>query len=339
MTDTFHVNLSSGDVSFDCASDDTLLRAGLRQGIGLAYECNAGACGSCKFELLEGEVIDLFPDAPGIRPKEREKGKRLACQCVPTSNVTIKMRSGEEFVPTFVPAKTKARLVGKRALTHDMQEFSFATDAPAQFLAGQYALLSLPAIGAIRAYSMSNLRNVGADGGGIWQFIIRRVPNGKVSNYLFDTLTVGETIELDGPYGIAYLRPEIPRPVVCIAGGSGLAPVLSIARRLGELPELPRPTLLYGGRGPKDIPDIAAELGADADIRPIISMPELASADAPWTGDTGFVHEFLPRTLTAPLADYEYYLAGPPPMIEACTRLLAAEHAVPMTQIHFDRFF
>lgn len=345
MTETFHVKLSTGNVAFDCAGNDTLLRAGLRQGLGLAYECNAGACGSCKFELIEGEVHDLFPEAPGIRAKEREKGKRLACQCVPLSDVTIKMRTGEEFIPTFVPAKTEARLIGTRSLTHDMQEFSFATDTPAQFLAGQYALLSIPALGTIRAYSMSNLRNVASDGSGVWQFIIRRVPNGKVSNYLFDTMAIGDSIELDGPYGIAYLRPEIARPVVCIAGGSGLAPVLSIVRRLGELHELPRPTLLYGGRGPKDIPDIAAELALhrtnphNVDIRPIISMPELAAADTPWTGDTGFVHEFLPRTLTAPLADYEYYLAGPPPMIEACVRLLAGEHAVPSTQIHFDRFF
>jgi len=342
MTDTFHVKLSAGDVAFDCAGDDTLLRAGLRQGLGLAYECNAGACGSCKFELIEGEVLDLYPEAPGIRAKEREKGKRLACQCVPLSDVTIKMRSGAEFVPEFVPHKVSARLVAKRHLTHDMQEFSFATDGPAHFIAGQYALLRLKDVGAIRAYSMSNLPNEA----GLWQFIIRRVPNGVVSNHLFDHLSPGAEIEFDGPYGIAYLRPEIPRQVVCIAGGSGLAPVLSIARHLCALPGVARPTLLYGGRGPLDIPDIPALLVGHAadpqsavDFRPIISMPELAGADTPWTGDTGFVHEFLPRTLTAPLTDYEYYLAGPPPMIEACVRLLAGDHAVPSTQIHFDRFF
>ncbi|MCK9283838.1 MAG: FAD-binding oxidoreductase [Rhodocyclaceae bacterium] len=338
MTDRFHIKLAGGNVAFDCASDDTLLRGGLRQGLGLAYECNVGACGSCKFDLVDGEVDDLFPAAPGLKPKERERGKRLACQCVPRSDCTIKIRSGEEYVSDHVPRKMQARLIAKRALTHDISEFSFATGEAAQFLPGQYALLRLEGIGQARAYSMSNLAN--ADG--TWQFIIRKVPAGIVSNALFDTLQVGSELELDGPYGIAYLRPQIPRPIVCIAGGSGLAPVLSIirgTRDAGGLRGIPQ--LLYGGRGPGDIPDIAAMLsvsGVEAGIHPVVSMPELAPVAA-WSGDVGFVHEFVPKKLGQPLTAYEYYLAGPPPMIEACVRMLVAEHNVPSTQIHFDRFF
>ena len=338
MTDGFRISLAGNDTRYVCSDGDTLLRAGLRQGLGLAYECNVGACGSCKFDLIEGEVEDLFPEASGLRPKEREKGKRLACQCVPRSDCKIKIRTGDEYVSAIPPARFKARFVGKTMLTPDISLFTFVTDKPAEFLAGQYAMLTIPALGQARAYSMSNIAN----DEGLWQFIIRRVPDGKVTAYLFDALQANDEIDIDGPYGIAYLRTDVARSIVGIAGGSGLAPVLSImlgaerAQCTGA-----RPTMLYGGRTPADIPDVrqmAAQAGIEVDFHPVISAPENAAFDE-WTGDVGFVHEFIEHKLGSPLPEYEYYLAGPPPMIEAAVRLLVADHKVPTSQIHFDRFF
>lgn len=339
MTKDFRIRLAGSETAYPCGADDTLLRAGLRQGLGLAYECNVGACGSCKFELIEGEVDDLFPAAPGLRPKEREKGKRLACQCVPRSDCTIKIRSGDEYVSALPPARFKARFVGKTALTPDISLFTFAADRPAEFLAGQYAMLAVPALGQARAYSMANIAN--ADG--LWQFIVRRVPDGQVTAYLFERLQPDAELDIDGPYGIAYLRTDVQRPIVGIAGGSGLAPVLSVMRGAARArcTDGARPAMLYGGRTPADIPDVgrmAAQAGIEVDFHPVISAPENAAAQA-WTGDVGFVHEFIEKKLGSPLPGYEYYLAGPPPMIEAAVRLLVAEHKVPASQIHFDRFF
>ncbi len=339
MTESFRISLAGSETAYTCSTGDTLLRAGLRQGLGLAYECNVGACGSCKFDLLDGEVDDLFPEASGLRPKEREKGKRLACQCVPRSDCTIKIRSGSEYVSAFPPARFKARFVGKTALTRDISLFTFATGKPAEFLAGQYAMIAVPALGQARAYSMSNIAN--ADG--LWQFIIRRVPEGKVTAYLFEQLRVNEELDLDGPYGIAYLRADVSRPIVGIAGGSGLAPVFSVMRGAARsrCANGARPAMLYGGRTPADIPDIrqmAAEAGIEVDFHPVISAPVNGTA-LEWRSDIGLVHEFITSKLAAPLPDYEYYLAGPPPMIEAAVRLLVADHKVPTTQIHFDRFF
>jgi len=219
-----------------------------------------------------------------------------------------------------------------------MAIFSFATDRPAEFLAGQYAMLSIPGVGQARAYSMSNLPN--QDGN--WEFVIRRVPEGKVSSFLFDTFQVGDEIDIDGPYGIAYLRQDTPRRIVGIAGGSGLAPVLSIMRAsAGLLNTYGTPVMLFGGRTPRDIPDVAKLMegsGADIIFNPVISAPD-SDAGAAWAGDTGFVHEFIESRLNGSLADNEYYLAGPPPMIESVVRLLVADHKVPANQIHFDRFF
>jgi toluene monooxygenase electron transfer component len=339
MTESFRISLSGSETTYMANTGDTLLRAGLRQGLGLAYECNVGACGSCKFDLIAGEVDDLFPEASGLRPKEREKGKRLACQCVPRSDCTIKIRSGDEYLSAIPPARFKARLLDRRALTPDISLFTFASDGPAEFLAGQYAMIGIPALSQARAYSMSNIANEE----GIWQFIIRRVPEGKVTAYLFDRLQLDEQLDLDGPYGIAYLRTDVSRPIVGIAGGSGLAPVLSVLQGAARnrCTNGTRPAMLYGGRTPADIPDVrrmATEAGIEVDFHPVISAP-VNGASREWHGDVGFVHEFITKKLAAPLPDYEYYLAGPPPMIEAAVRLLVAEHKVPTTQIHFDRFF
>jgi len=355
MTPQFHIQLqtSATDASpahYTCDANDTLLRAGLRQGLGLAYECNVGACGSCKFDLIDGEVDDLWPEAPGLRPKERERGKRLACQCVPRSDCTIKLRSGHEYVPQIQPRRHRASLISKTMLTSDIAIFTFQTSSPARFLAGQYALISHARLGQLRAYSMANLPNQQ----GLWQFGIRRVTGGKMSNLLFDAVQLQEPgteahmnelrdeLSIDVPYGLAYLRQEITRPIVCIGGGSGLAPLLSILRQVGtDSAHHAIPTLLYGGRGPDDIPDVPtmlAEEGITLRFHPVVSVPELAQAGG-WTGTVGFVHDTIHHHLTLALSEYEFYLAGPPPMIEATVRFLQLQGNVPAQQIHFDRFF
>jgi toluene monooxygenase electron transfer component len=337
MTTQFDITLTGAETSFKCADDDTILRAGLREGLGLAYECNTGACGSCKFELLEGEVHDLYPEASGLRAKEREKGKRLACQCVPLSPCRIKIHTGDQYKSPFRPARFRARFESYRAITPDMGVIAFKAERAAQFVAGQYAMLTLGAGAKTRAYSMSNTAN----DEGRWEFIIRAVPGGAVSP-VFSELRAGDEAEIDGPFGVAYFRPQIARPIVGIAGGSGLAPVLSILRAAGADEGFSQAmSLFYGGRGPADIPDIPELLGGvagDVSYHPAVSVPELAQQHG-WTGQVGFVHELLPGKLALPLAAYEYYMAGPPAMIEAVVRMLVADHKVPMEQIHFDRFF
>lgn len=251
MTENHKITLNGSELAFDCTADDTILRAGLRAGLGLAYECNVGACGSCKFDLLEGEVEDLFPDATGIRLKEREKGKRLACQCRPLSDCEIKIRSGNEYISKYTPSPQTARLMRKIALTHDIVEFTFQTIKPAEFISGQYAMLSCGALPQPRAYSMSNNPNVAGE----WQFIIRKVPNGKFTKYLFDEAQIGDQFTIDSPYGIAHLDTASDKQIVGIAGGSGLAPILSIMRGATKKREkFGKPIMLYGARTPRDIP-------------------------------------------------------------------------------------
>jgi len=332
----FHtIVLQESAVAFPCAPDDTILRAGLRSGIGLPYECSMGGCGSCKFDLLEGEVFELWPDAPGLRPRDRQRGKRLACQCVPRGPCIIGMREHPRFRPHDLPRKRQARLIYTHDVTRDIRRLGFQSDAPSRFQAGQYALIGLGAGQPVRAYSMSNP----AGDEGIWEFMVRRVPNGQLSKKLFDDTPVGSVAELDGPYGLAFLR-ENDRPIVCVGGGSGIGPMISIlatwAQRGGCRGEA---HLFYGGRTIGDIPDIASLLncaGKKVNYHTAISGPE---CPAEWAGSTGYVHDLLSVKLREGLAAYEYYVAGPAPMIEATSRMLIADFQVPATQVHYDRFF
>ncbi len=317
---------------------DTLLRAGLRAGIGLSYECNSGGCGGCKFELLDGEVETLWPDAPGLGERDRRRGRHLACQCRALGDVSIKLATGPEYVPPILPRRRRAVLTGTTDITHDLREFRFTAEGPADFLPGQFAMLDLPGVAASRAYSLSNTPNAAGE----WHFQIRRVAGGQGTAVLFDSLAAGAEVGLDGPYGVAYLRPDAPRDLVCVAGGSGLAPMISIARGAAEAGLLGERRLhfFYGAREPRDVcgESMLAALegfGEHIDYCPVVSSPGVEG----WAGVTGFVHTRLPQALAAPLADYEFYFAGPPPMTQALQEMLMVDHRVPFEQIHFDRFF
>jgi toluene monooxygenase electron transfer component len=328
------------DTEFRCAENDTLLRAGLRAGLGFPYECNAGSCGTCKVDLLEGQIHSLRPDAPGLGDRDRAKGRVLACQAQPASDCRIKVRLRPENVPVHRPARFRATLAGVRELTHDMREFRFkaAADAPG-FLPGQYALFYLPGLEVPRTYSMSNVD----DGSSEWHFIVRRVSGGVGTVALFDKVPVGATIELDGPYGLAYLRQDAPRDIICIGGGSGLAPILSIARGAIAEPKLAdrRIHVFYGARttldlcGDADL-SVLPGYGSRLTFEAVLSMPE-QSPEA-WTGPTGFVHDHVQKFIGERWGDFEYYFAGPPAMAEAVQRMLI-DKRVPYPQVHFDSFY
>jgi toluene monooxygenase electron transfer component len=340
MTPT-RITIDPEQSKFDQLGKDTVLRAALRAGLGFPYECNSGGCGSCKFDLLEGEVEELWPQAPGLTERDRRKGKHLACQCVAKTDLRIKVRPTPECVPPIRPQRLLAKFTGVHAITHDISEFRFVSEGGADFLAGQYAMLAIPGVSTPRAYSMSNLGNKQGE----WNFQIRRVVNGVATNALFHHLQVGEMIEIDGPYGLAFLRTEVPRDIVCIAGGSGLAPMVSIARGAAQSGMLKTRQLhfFYGGRTPRDIcgETFLRDLPGFGDrihFHPVVSLPG-DETDALRKGETGFVHELVRRTFGDAMPGYEFYFAGPPPMTQTLQEMLMVGYRVPFDQIHFDRFY
>jgi toluene monooxygenase electron transfer component len=336
----FNITLAGTEQQFECAPDDTILRAAHRAGIGLPYECNVGSCGTCKIELVSGELTSNWPEAPGLTDRDRTRNRVLGCQSRPNGDCTVKARAAEQYLTPNRPLRTEATLIATRDLTHDIREFQFKLEKPIDFLPGQYALLYTPSPTGPRAYSMSNI----AQGDGVWHFQVKRVPGGSGSGALFDHVSVGDTLMVDGPYGLAYLRPDSPRDIVLIAGGSGLAPMISIARGVAANPAMAtrKVHFFYGGRGQRDIcgEDMLCELpgyGQHLYFHPIISMPAQDDGQQ-WAGKIGFVHELVLEVLGKSLPEFEIYFAGPPPMAQAVQRMLF-EEKVPGGQVHYDAFY
>jgi toluene monooxygenase electron transfer component len=264
----------------------------------------------------------------------------LGCQSRPLSDCTVRARAGAQYAGASVPRRVRATLAATRALTHDLHELRFALPEPIDFKPGQYALLHLPGVDGPRAYSMSDV----AHGQSSWDFLIKRTAGGAATGVLFDRLREGDEITIDGPYGLAYLRTESTRDIVCIAGGSGLAPVMSIARGVAASPAMQgiKLHLFYGGRGARDIcgEEMLRALPGYGErflFHPVVSSPGPDDQQA-WRGRFGFVHELALETIGMAMASHEIYFAGPPPMAQAVQRMLIQEK-VPGAQVHFDAFY
>jgi toluene monooxygenase electron transfer component len=187
---------------------------------------------------------------------------------------------------------------------------------------------------------MANLPNPAGE----WRFVIRRVPEGLASAVLFGGGLEVRAIELDAPYGLAYLR-ATPRDVLCVAGGSGLSPMLSIIRAAASDPHFAgrRLHLYYGGRAPADLcaeTEISGLPGFGTTLlhRAAVSDPEAATR-AGYGGPQGFIHAVVEAAFGDALRDHEIYFAGPPAMADAMQKMLVLTRKVPVGQVHFDRFY
>lgn len=324
-----------GGPRFAQAQGDPVLRAALRASVGFPYECNSGSCGLCRFELLEGTVEVAWKEAPAWSDRDRRKGRYLGCQTAATTDCSIRVKVALPEPGVVPPVLHDAELISVRPLTHDMNSLTFRTAAAATFLPGQYAVVSIPGVTGARCYSMANLPN----SEGLWEFIVRRVPEGRESGRFVEAKPATR-FTIDGPYGHAYFREDDPADIVCIAGGSGLAPMLSIARAARRSDH--RVHFFYGGRRPHDMECIAEveslpDLGRGIHIYPAISAP-MPGEDDWWTGDREMLPSLVERKMGADLAAYRFYAAGSPPLMSAIEDLLVSRSGVSSDRVHFDRF-
>ena len=282
----------------------------------------------------------LWEEAPGRSSRDLRKNIFLGCQSRARSDLVVKLQLGSEFEAKVPPRVHDATITGFRDLTPTIREFDLAVAGEAKFLPGQYAIFQFDDGALRRCYSMSNLPNRV----GLWQFQIKHVPGGAGTGRLF-SMCAGDELTLDGPYGLAYARPDSARDVLCVAGGSGISPMISIARSIGldEGQSGKRLHFYYGGRTVEDIcgRDYLEDLpgfGERIFFHAAISEPDDERCRG-WTGATGFVHEAVDQALGEQVKDLEIYFAGPPPMARAIQEMLVLKHKVAFDQIHFDRFF
>ena len=334
----FTIRIDETSTVVESHDEDTVLEALLRAGCGIPYECSAGGCGSCKVTLLDGELGEILDNPPGLKDRDRRKGKRLACVSRPRSDCRISVQFDSAYEPKIRPSRQIAHFVSRTFLTPDLAEFRFQSESSADFLPGQYARLAIPGVSGTRSYSMSNTANAE----GLWEFQIKRVPGGSASEVLFADPPADLTVSIDAPYSIAYLPENQMKSIVCIAGGSGLAPMISILRGLAERgAPRPRASLYYGARRISDVvdPNYLAGIPGFNPAAQYIPVVSDSNEFGRWEGAKGLLHDHLAEALSEACTDFDYYIAGPPPMVDAVRRLLVLEKKVPVQRLHYDRFY
>ena len=329
------VRLDADGRSFDCAPGQTVLAAALAAGIDLPYECASGSCGTCRARLVDGTVVPLWPGAPGLSERDRRKGDRiLCCQSIARADCVIQARPGDA-PPRWPPVPRHARVSSMQFLNSDVVHLVLDGGSRWDFLPGQFMLFTLNSGIGRRAYSMANL----PDGTGRLEFIVKRKPGGLASTFIFNDLKAGDRLDLEGPYGRAWLRDDSARDIVLLAGGSGLAPVWSIA--MGALQRSPQRRLrLYFGvnRGVDLFWSTQIEQACRAhpglDVHVVLMQ---TSPQDPADCRQGAVADVMGRDI-GDLHFCDLYMAGPPGLIDHVMRELVATGRAQADRVFFDRF-
>lgn len=323
---------------FDCADGETLLDGALRQGLLLRYGCRHGGCGTCTVRLVDGDVED-HGSSFALSPADRAADLVLACASVPLEPCVVDVEpSGlteEEFLAGDRSRPHDTRVSSVALLTGDIAAVSLeVVGEPIAFTAGQFVTVEIPGTGLVRTFSLANAPSADRR----IDLIVKLYPDGAFSRFLREGAEPGTPVRVLGPYGQLKIRLS-HRDVLMIAGGSGLAPLLSMLRDLADRADrgFDRPvTLFFGARTAEDLylTDEIARIGARLPsfaFHPVLSE----SWPAGWTGGTGLVTDAL-RRWRERLA-HDVYLCGPPPMIDAAVPVLTAAGVRPRN-IYFDAF-
>lgn len=305
------------------------LLAALREHqVPISYSCTAGRCGTCRCKVLEGEVLETGRGSKLTHPDDT--GYVLACMSVVSGNCVIEVPEQDEVV-THPARIIKAGVLAIEPMTHDIRRLRLKLAKPLDFSPGQYATLQFGA-GLVRPYSMAN-----AGGGEELEFHVRLVPDGRVTGYIANQLAVGDAVRVSGPLGTAYLRRKHQGPMLCVAGGTGLAPVLSIVR--GALDEgMRQPIHLYFGvRTQSDIYGLEwleqlRRRHANLHVHVVVST---GNADPQLRG--GLVTDAFNRDWDS-LDGWRAYLCGAPPMVEAAA-ILVKRKGVLAEHVYADAFY
>lgn len=294
----------------------------------VSYSCLAGRCGTCRCRVLEGEVIDGAGEQQ--RPLDRDDGHVLACQATVTGACTIEIPEPDEVV--VHPARSlKATVEAVESLTHDITRLLLRPAKPIEFSPGQYVQLQF-APGLARPYSMAGLCS-----DRLLEFHVRQVPGGRVSAHIAHALRPGDAVKVSGPLGAAYLRTRHEGPMLCVAGGTGLAPVLSILRGAAAL-GMRNPIHLYVGvRSPRDVYGLDWLQALQQQLPALALHVVVASGGDPAHQRCGLVTDAIAHDL-GDLAGWRAYLCGSPPMVEAAT-LLVRQQGIAPGHVYADAFY
>lgn len=328
MTHSIALNFEDGVTRFvDARPGETVADAAYRQGINIPLDCRDGACGTCKCRVEAGayDAGTYIEDA--LTEDEAASGLALACQARPRTDLVVAIPAASTACRTR-PQSFATVLRGVERLSETSLAFTLDRPSGLAFLPGQYVNLGVPGTAQRRSYSFSS-----APGADALSFLVRDIPDGLMSGWL-RAAEPGAAMEFTGPAGSFYLR-DVTRPLLLLAGGTGLAPFLSMLGRLAETGCAQPVRLVYGVTNDADLVGLA-ELDAYAAMLPGFSYVTTVAAEASAHPRKGYVTAQVDASWLNG-GDVDVYLCGPPPMVDAVRGWLSAQGVTPAA-FHYEKF-
>jgi toluene monooxygenase electron transfer component len=338
----------ASSAAFSAEPREPLLYAALRAGVAVPYECATGTCGTCKARRLAGVVVADWAQAPGNAYLRPDRDEVLLCQtralgdCAFEIPGNVNLASSARVRPSF----GYGVLVRIDPLASDMVELVLDLDPALEFDAGQFVALRVPHIAGYRGYSMVNHPGVSRQA----TFVVKQKPGGAFSEWLRARARVGDPVEWFGPLGKAIFVPQEQRTILCIAGGSGIASIMSIleagcaSRHFDHF----EADVFFGVRTNADVFYLDRLARFAGSFSNMLRITVALSHEVPSTDliacypslkfHSGFPHEIAARELAGRFAGRVAYLAGPPILVDVSIRMLITQGRLPVRDIRYDKF-
>jgi len=332
---SYRITVQPSGHQFNVLPDETILEAALREGVGLAYGCRNGMCGSCKGIVVAGELDYGDYKESALTPEEKAAGKALFCRAKPLSDLMLQAKEvggAKDVIVKTLPCRVES--LEKRADDVMIVKIKLPATERLQFLAGQYIEFLLKD-GKTRSYSLANPPHDDA----LLELHIRHMPGGLFSDQVFSTMKVRDILRLKGPLGSFFIREDSDKPMIFVAGGTGFAPIKGMLEH-AFVTHMDREMVLYWGvRAGKDL--YMAELPVQWQREhshftfiPVLSNP---APDDAWQGRTGYVHEAVMADF-ADLSGYQVYACGAPVMVDSAHGAFTAHRGLPEEEFFADSF-
>jgi len=330
----FQVTIQPSGESFNVKEDEYILDAAIRQGLNLPHSCRGGSCQSCKSKVTFGEFESPNGNPWSLSEDDIKAHECLICLAKAKSDLHI-FAKPIETPGNIQIKKLPCRIEKKELLCHDVMAVYLRLPKvePFEFLAGQYIDIIL-SDGRRRSFSMANPPHDNE----LLELHIRKVPNGNFTTRIFEQLPERSLLRMEGPIGTFFVRKENRRPIIMLAGGTGLAPLKAMLRDLLDGDDDHEIHLFWGVRAKEDLYEHDWLLDTASMHQRFMYTPILSEARSndKWKGRTGWAHQAVLENYPN-LKPFDVYMAGPPPMVEAA-KIDFSNAGLSKEQLFYDSF-